>query len=43
MLALILGLIIGILIGWNWPQPTWAKDGQARFVALVRPADKKPD
>jgi len=43
MLALILGLVIGILIGWNWPQPTWAKDGQARLLALVRPSDNKPN
>lgn len=43
MLALILGLIIGILIGWNWPPPKWARDGQARVLALVRPTDHKSD
>jgi hypothetical protein len=29
-------LIIGIFIGWNLPQPPWAKEFQNRVVALFR-------
>jgi len=26
MLGLFAGLIIGVFIGWHFPQPTWVKD-----------------
>lgn len=29
-------LIIGIFIGWNLPQPPWAKAFQDRVVQLMR-------
>jgi hypothetical protein len=29
-------LIIGIFIGWNLPQPPWAKAFQDRVVQMVR-------
>ena len=29
-------LIIGIFIGWNLPQPYWARDLQARVVSSVK-------
>jgi hypothetical protein len=29
-------LAIGILIGWNLPQPAWAKDLQDRVVESIR-------
>ena len=29
-------LAIGIFIGWNLPQPPWAKAVQNRLVELVR-------
>jgi hypothetical protein len=32
MLAVLIALAIGIVIGWNWPQPPWARDIQARIV-----------
>lgn len=25
MLELILGLVIGVVVGWHFPQPEWAK------------------
>lgn len=28
-------LIIGIIIGWNLPQPAWARDLQDRVVRSV--------
>ena len=32
----VLVLVIGIFIGWNLPQPPWAKDLQDRVVGLLR-------
>lgn len=32
MFAVLIALAIGIVIGWNWPQPPWAKDLQDRVV-----------
>lgn len=43
MLNLAIGLIIGIIIGWNWPQPDWAKNIQTRLVSFVRPSSSKDD
>jgi hypothetical protein len=36
MIYALIILIIGIFIGWNLPQPPWAKDLQARIVSLVK-------
>lgn len=35
-MTLLIGLVIGVLVGWNWPQPPWAKTLQDKFVNLVR-------
>lgn len=43
MIQLLLGLVIGIVIGWNWTQPPWARSLQTRFVNLVRPQSDKTD
>jgi hypothetical protein len=32
MFAVLIAVAIGIVIGWNWPQPPWAKDMQDRVV-----------
>ncbi len=40
MVRLLIGIAIGLLIGWNWPQPLWAKSLQARFVRLVHIPEK---
>ncbi|EXJ13824.1 hypothetical protein [Imhoffiella purpurea] len=43
MLALLLGIIVGVIIGWNWPQPVWAKAIQSRFVNFVSSSAGKSD
>lgn len=43
MIQLLLGLVIGILIGWSWTQPPWARRLQVRFVNLVRTPPDKSD
>ena len=41
MIQMLIGIVIGILIGWNWAQPPWARNIQTRLVKLVRvPSDK---
>ena len=35
-------LAIGIFIGWNLPQPPWAKAIQAHIVNLVRSLTRGP-
>ncbi|MFP4062470.1 MAG: hypothetical protein ACOC26_03675 [Halochromatium sp.] len=27
---------VGIVIGWNWPQPPWAKETQDKVVGAVK-------
>jgi len=29
-------IVIGIVIGWCWPQPKWAAAAQAKIVAWVK-------
>lgn len=29
-------LVIGLAIGWNFPQPAWARELQARIQAYLR-------
>ncbi|AGA90055.1 hypothetical protein Thimo_1258 [Thioflavicoccus mobilis 8321] len=36
MLSALIILVIGIIIGWNWPQPPWARDAQNKVVAWIR-------
>ena len=36
MLAAIIFIAIGIIIGWNIPQPPWAKDLQDKAVTAIR-------
>ncbi len=43
MLSLVSGLVIGIVVGWNWAQPSWARDIQFRFVNFVRSSTHKAD
>lgn len=43
MLILTVGLVIGILIGWSWPQPPWARDMQSRFVRFIRSSNNRLD
>lgn len=36
MLYTLFVLIIGVFIGWNLPQPPWARDLQERVVTSVK-------
>lgn len=27
---------VGIIIGWNWPQPPWAREAQDKLVGFVK-------
>ncbi len=35
-------LVIGIFIGWNIPQPQWAKDAQNKLMSLFQNTSRKP-
>ncbi len=39
MLETILWIALGAFVGWNFPQPFWAKAIQAKLTALIK--DKK--
>lgn len=41
MVAVILALVVGIVIGWNWPQPPWARDLQDKAVDVFNSVTKK--
>lgn len=36
MFEILFFIIVGILIGWNLPQPHWAKELQDKTVAKIR-------
>jgi hypothetical protein len=36
MLDILLWILLGAFIGWNMPQPPWAKLVQAKIVSLYR-------
>lgn len=35
MFGLIVGTIVGLVIGWNLPQPKWAKDLQSKVTKPI--------
>ena len=35
-MSTLLVLVIGIFIGWNLPQPDWAKTLQAKLLDVIR-------
>ncbi len=35
MLSTLFILAVGIVIGWNLPQPNWAKNLQAKLVSKI--------
>jgi hypothetical protein len=41
MWAIFFWICVGILIGWNLPQPAWAKSLQDQVVAAIRGAANK--
>jgi hypothetical protein len=36
MLDTILWIAVGAFIGWNFPQPSWARAIQARITSLIK-------
>lgn len=40
-MSTILTLLIGMFIGWNLPQPDWAKAIQDKIVSLIQASIKK--
>jgi hypothetical protein len=40
MLINILILAVGAFVGWNLPQPQWAKDVQAKVTAFFKSVKK---
>lgn len=32
----LIALLIGMFIGWNMPQPVWARNIQDKFVNFIR-------
>ncbi len=36
MFSVIFWVCVGVLIGWNLPQPRWAKDIQDKAVAAIK-------
>ncbi|WP_295539660.1 hypothetical protein [uncultured Thiohalocapsa sp.] len=36
MLTILFWVAVGIVVGWNLPQPAWAKQMQARVMGVVR-------
>jgi len=41
MFTMLLFIAIGIVIGWNLPQPPWAKEWQQKAVDAVRSLTNK--
>ena len=36
MITMLVFVAVGIVIGWNWPQPPWARDLQRKVLDAVR-------
>lgn len=41
MIEVIFWIVVGLLIGWSWPQPAWSKYLQDKLVAWVKSLFKK--
>lgn len=38
MFGVIVGIVVGLLVGWNLPQPKWVKELQNK---VIKPTDDK--
>ena len=43
MLTMLFFVAVGILIGWNLPQPAWAKETQDKIANAIRGIAGKAD
>ncbi len=41
MLSILFWILVGILIGWNLPQPNWAKSLQDKVITAIKGAGNK--
>lgn len=41
MLTMLLLIAVGIVIGWNWPQPSWAREWQQKVLDTFRSLTSK--
>lgn len=41
MLELLLGLVVGVVIGWHIPQPAWARAAEEKVVEEVKVVEEK--
>jgi hypothetical protein len=41
MITMLLFIAVGIVIGWNLPQPPWARQWQNKLVGYVRSITNK--
>ena len=41
MLMILFWVAVGIVIGWNLPQPAWAKDAQERVTHIFKGLSSK--
>lgn len=42
MITALFFVAVGIVIGWNLPQPPWAREAQQKLVDTVRSITSKP-
>ncbi|MGD8206769.1 MAG: hypothetical protein PVH47_01700 [Thiohalocapsa sp.] len=42
MWSILFWIVVGVVIGWNLPQPSWAKSLQDRLVAAIKAVGKPP-
>lgn len=42
MITALFFVAVGIVIGWNLPQPQWAREAQQKLVETVRSITGKP-
>jgi hypothetical protein len=40
-MSILLAFVIGLFVGWNLPQPAWAKALQDKVVAFLHSAIRK--
>ena len=41
MVAFLIGLVVGVVVGWHFPQPSWAKKAEDQAVAAAKDALSK--
>lgn len=42
-MSTLFGIAVGLFVGWNMPQPAWARELQDKVVAAIRKLGNKLD